>query len=65
MSLAWAGHLVGEHLALPTLSIQCFAPSGGTITSIRKESTFLGHFGYTATWHMGFCECACQSVMKR
>lgn len=54
----WAGHL-------PTLSIQCFAPSGGTITSIRRESTFLRHSGYTATWHMGFCECACQSVMKR
>jgi len=58
------GHLVGKHLALPTLGIQCLAPSGGTITSIMRGNTFLRHFGYAALWHMGFCECACQPVVK-
>lgn len=58
------GHLVGRHLALPMLGIQCVAPSGGTITSIMRGNTFLRHFGYAAIWHMGFCECACQPVVK-
>lgn len=46
----WAGHLVGEHLALSTLGIQCLPPSSGTITSIMRGNTFLRHFGYADIW---------------
>lgn len=56
--------LVGEHPTLPTLGVQCLAPSGGTIASVIRGNIFLRHFGYADIWHVSFCECACQLVVK-